>query len=278
MKKMSILVIAVLILAGLWTTMKFFRTTKEVYSGTVSNPVAGPSYWTCSMHPQVHLDHPGECPICHMKLVQVKAKKTDAGSATQGDKRSSVQLNAEQMDLVGIQPHKVEKMSLKVKIPVAGRFISSSSVVFQIYESDLRYSKAGLSFSGESSFFPEEEFQGTISSIDSMVDPTSRTVRVVGSIKKGPHGVVSDTGFRGQVEFELKDRIAIPESSVVHTGNSDLVYVFGEDNRLTPRSIKLGLKSEGFYDVLSGLSVNEIISSGPNFLIDSEAKIRGLND
>ena len=29
----------------------------------------GETYYTCLMHPQVHLDHPGNCPICGMKLV-----------------------------------------------------------------------------------------------------------------------------------------------------------------------------------------------------------------
>lgn len=27
-------------------------------------------YWTCSMHPQVHMDNPGVCPICGMDLVR----------------------------------------------------------------------------------------------------------------------------------------------------------------------------------------------------------------
>ncbi len=29
------------------------------------------SYWTCSMHPSVHVDQPGDCPICGMKLIPV---------------------------------------------------------------------------------------------------------------------------------------------------------------------------------------------------------------
>lgn len=29
------------------------------------------SYYTCSMHPQVHQDKPGNCPICNMKLIKV---------------------------------------------------------------------------------------------------------------------------------------------------------------------------------------------------------------
>src|SRR5580698_1804842 len=35
--------------------------------------------WTCGMHPQVIQDHPGFCPICHMKLVPLKLD--DQGSS-----------------------------------------------------------------------------------------------------------------------------------------------------------------------------------------------------
>ena len=44
-------------------------------------------------------------------------------------------------------------------------------------------------FRGESSLSPEIEIEGTISSVDSIVDPTSRTIRVVGRIQKGPSGL-----------------------------------------------------------------------------------------
>jgi RND family efflux transporter MFP subunit len=34
--------------------------------------------WTCGMHPQVIQDHPGICPICHMKLVPLKIDNQDS--------------------------------------------------------------------------------------------------------------------------------------------------------------------------------------------------------
>jgi multidrug efflux pump subunit AcrA (membrane-fusion protein) len=98
---------------------------------------------------------------------------------------------------------------------------------------------------------------------------------VIGTIKNGPKGILSETSFSGVIEIELKDRIAIPESAVLHSGQGDLVYLFGESNKLTAKFIKLGLKAEGFYEVVGGLKQGDVISSGPNFLIDSEAKIRG---
>lgn len=35
------------------------------------------SYYTCSMHPQIHEAHPGKCPICHMTLTKVEVDKSE---------------------------------------------------------------------------------------------------------------------------------------------------------------------------------------------------------
>ncbi|MEO7215193.1 efflux RND transporter periplasmic adaptor subunit [Mucilaginibacter sp.] len=53
------------------------------------------AYYTCSMHPQVHEDHDGNCPICGMKLIKVELN--DAASA------NTITLNATQIQLAGIQ-------------------------------------------------------------------------------------------------------------------------------------------------------------------------------
>ncbi len=277
MKVKWIALAIVVAVIGFLMAQNIFKKSNPKEKSSVTKMVEQ-SYWTCPMHPQIHAEHSGECPICHMKLIQVKAA-SDAQEAakTHTDSRAPIQATSDQLNLLGIQRFEVEKMDLKIRIPFSGRFTSSSSVVFQIYESDLRYIKSGLSFKGESSFFSEEEVVGVISSVDSIVDPTSRTVRVVGSVRKGPKGIASETGFRGDIELSLKDRVAIPESSVLHTGSGDLVYLFADGNKLAAKTVKLGLKSEGFYDVLAGLEPGQVISSGPNFLIDSESKIRAVS-
>ncbi|MGE0634413.1 MAG: heavy metal-binding domain-containing protein [Pseudobdellovibrionaceae bacterium] len=276
MNRKWLLIIVTIALAGLWGAKELLKKKALTSDKTAITKIDAPSYWTCPMHPQIHSDKSGECPICHMKLVEVKQQQVQEQNAKQT--RSEVQITDSQIKLIGVQRHTVEKMDLKVLLPVSGRFLSSSSIAFQVYESDLRYVKAGLKFKGESSFYPEEEILGVVSSVDSIVDPTSRTVRVVGSVKKGPSGLFSETSFRGEVEINLKDRLAIPESSVLHTGSGEIVYIFGENNYLRSRIVKLGPKTESFYEVIEGLKVGETISSGPNFLIDSEAKIRGTSE
>lgn len=276
MKRSWLVVIVIIAVAGLWVAKKYLSkgTTKEK---TTYSKVEDTGYWTCVMHPRIHMDHPGECPVCHMKLVQVKAQEAQAAEAAVSD-RSQVQASSGQLALIGIQKQEVERMDLNVSVPVAGRLLSSSNVAFQVYESDLNFIKAGLPFKGRSSFVPDGEITGVITSVDTIVDPTSRTVRVIGRIDKGPKGLISETTFSGVVSINLKDRVAVPESSILHTGTGDLVYVFGDGGKLAAREVRLGLKTEGFYEVVSGLQPGESISSGPNFLIDSEAKLRGTSE
>ncbi|CAN5600383.1 hypothetical protein BH11BAC3_BH11BAC3_22140 [soil metagenome] len=51
-------------------------------------------YYTCSMHPQIMQDKPGNCPICHMELIMVKKGSTAA---------NEIILNDEQVRLGNIQ-------------------------------------------------------------------------------------------------------------------------------------------------------------------------------
>lgn len=276
MNKKMIIAILVLIGVTVLVSKTVFRT-KNVQVTQVEE-TEDKSYYTCPMHPQIHQDHPGECPICHMKLVKVTPQDQGHNSHSENTSRSDVKASDIQLSLIGIQKQIVEKMNLTVRVPVSGRIVSRGTVAFQVYEKDLRGMRPGLKFRGEENIHPEEEILGQISSVDTLVDPTSRTVRVIGSIQKGPKGLISETSFRGEVEIDLHDRIAIPESAVLHTGREDLVYMVSEDNLLKARPVKLGFKTDGFYEVIKGLEVGEVISSGPNFLIDSEAKIRGAND
>jgi len=192
------------------------------------------------------------------------------------EQRAAVRPTSYQLSLLDVQRTEVKKMDLVYKIPVAGRFLSASRVAFQIYESDLRYVKIGTTFQGTSDIDPGDEVAGTISSVDTIVDPTSRTVRVMGALRNVFHNALPESEFRGDINVNLKDRVVVPENSVLHTGDNDVVYVFGDGDVLKANTVKLGLKADGFYEVLNGVTPGQTISSGPNFLIDSEAKIQGL--
>ena len=48
---------------------------------TAAPEAAKAAYYTCSMHPQIHEDGPGSCPICHMDLIRVQPAPVAAPAA-----------------------------------------------------------------------------------------------------------------------------------------------------------------------------------------------------
>jgi len=62
------------------------------------------AYYTCSMHPQIHEDHPGNCPICGMKLIRVELT-----GATDSTANNAIVLTVTQMQLGSIQTDTVRE-------------------------------------------------------------------------------------------------------------------------------------------------------------------------
>lgn len=229
-------------------------------------------YYTCSMHPQVHQHEPGKCPICGMALIKVAGKK-DTMKMDQ-EQTPGIQVSSSQLNIAGIGKTTVVRKDLEVAVPVSGRLISPREVAFQVYETDLQVVKSGLDFIGAASSSPGSKIRGRIRQIDTLLDPSSRTVRVIGVLEQSPSPLVIEGGFHGEIQAVLRSQLVVPEEAVLHTGEKDLVYHFAE-NKLMPMPVRLGRKSKDSYQVLSGVEEGDIISSGPNFLMDSEAKIRG---
>jgi Cu(I)/Ag(I) efflux system membrane fusion protein len=44
-------------------------------TGSGEQPRSGKIYYTCSMHPQIHQDKPGKCPICGMTLIKKEEER-----------------------------------------------------------------------------------------------------------------------------------------------------------------------------------------------------------
>lgn len=65
-------------LFALFSSCNFNNEQKhqDSHSDAVNSPKIE-TYYTCSMHPQVHEKEPGKCPICHMNLTKVEVDHSD---------------------------------------------------------------------------------------------------------------------------------------------------------------------------------------------------------
>jgi RND family efflux transporter MFP subunit len=79
--------------------------------------------YTCGMHPQVIQDHPGNCPICGMKLTPIR-KEAGADSAVResqaGADTSTIQLDPQTTQIMGIRTAPVTRGPLRRAIRTVG--------------------------------------------------------------------------------------------------------------------------------------------------------------
>jgi multidrug efflux pump subunit AcrA (membrane-fusion protein) len=80
-----------------------------------------------------------------------------------------------------------------------------------------------------------------------------------------------------EMELDLGQKLAIPATTVLDTGTRQVVYVDVGDGFFAPRQVKLGDRAEDMVEVIAGLKAGEKVASSAVFLIDSEAKLKGLS-
>ncbi|MGV6827930.1 MAG: efflux RND transporter periplasmic adaptor subunit [Flavobacteriales bacterium] len=85
MKTKQILIAAVILFLGI-IIGKFTFSSSEIKADKHTLET-GEEHWTCSMHPQIDMPQPGQCPICGMDLIP-KAKNSDDGIAVNSFKMS----------------------------------------------------------------------------------------------------------------------------------------------------------------------------------------------
>ena len=83
-ERKNLIIGAAMLVAGLILGWVFFHGSKST-TGTneteiVEHDHEGETIWTCSMHPQIRMDKPGQCPICGMDLIPLEENKTKATS------------------------------------------------------------------------------------------------------------------------------------------------------------------------------------------------------
>ena len=93
-----------------------------------------------------------------------------------------------------------------------------------------------------------------------------------------PNGLIKrDMYVDAVIEVDLGSRLAIPADAVIHTGTRTVVYAPTSPDTFEPREIELGVKSENFYEVVSGLKEGDEVVAAGTFLLDSESQLRAAH-
>src|SRR5580765_6732799 len=130
-----------------------------------------------------------------------------------------------------------------------------------------RYAKAlrpGIDVELRTPAFPGEVFVGKLSVVDPVVDPETRTLRLVARIPN--QGVRLRPGMSADVSVTLAERsqaLVVPDEAVFAQGNQNFVYLVKADSTVALTAVELGTRDSMQVEIVRGIEAGaRVIRTG----------------
>jgi len=140
-------------------------------------------------------------------------------------------------------------------------------VDFAVPEVNLSQLREGLSLTATSTAYPGRRFSGRVTSVDSRVDPVSRSVLVRAEVPN-PESLLKPGMFLNvEIVRDQRNALVVPEEALVP--EQDRQYVFVVDGgKAQRREVRIGARRPGSVEILSGLE------RGERVIVEGTVKVR----
>ncbi len=117
--------------------------------------------------------------------------------------------------------------------------------------------------------FPDKVFEGKITAVDPVLDPTTRTLRVVATVENPALMLRPGMFVRTEiVKAAHRDVVVVPKKLVVKRQNQDVIFV-EESARAQMRTVETGLESRDSIEIVDG------IEEGDRLITSNYETLRG---
>jgi membrane fusion protein (multidrug efflux system) len=128
--------------------------------------------------------------------------------------------------------------------------------------------REGLQVEVRAAGYPDAVLTGTITGVDSRVDPQSRTIAIRTEVAN-PDGVLKPGMLlTATLRADPRRSLAVSEAAIVPLGPDRFVYIAGADGKAERRAVKTGRRNLGQVEILSGLRAGEPV------IVDGIVKLR----
>ena len=151
-----------------------------------------------------------------------------------------------------------------------GSFVNTSTVIttldditkikldFSVPETFVTVVNEGMKILARSIVFPDRVFEGTISSVDTRLDPVSRAVQVRAIISNTDGALKPGMFMTVDLQRDRGDVLVAPEQAIVPEGTTQYVFVV-VDGVVDKRVVILGRRIPGFVVIREGLTAGESV-------------------
>lgn len=124
-------------------------------------------------------------------------------------------------------------------------------------------------------------FEGSVKSIDSRVDPVTRTVIVRALLSNPDHALRPGMLMSVELFSAQRQAIVLPEECLVAQGQEHFVFVVSaDDNTVQRRQVRIGTRRPGQVEIIEGLTVGELVITDGTLKVrpGSQVSIRAVDD
>ena len=164
-----------------------------------------------------------------------------------------------------------------------GSFVNTSTIIttlddvskikldFSVPETFLTVLSEGMNIVAHSLVYPDQEFLGIVQSIDTRLDPISRSVRVRAIIPNPDAALKPGMFLTVDLQRDRGNVLLAPEQAIVPEGSAQFVYVV-IDGIVEKRTVILGRRIPGFVVIDEGLNAGDtVVTEGTHKLRDGTA-------
>ena len=155
--------------------------------------------------------------------------------------------------------------------------LSTVWAVAEVPESQIGLLRTGTQVEARSPGAPGTVFKGTVQAILPEVAPATRTLKARVQLAN-PGGVLSP-GMLVTMRFMDKRAVPallVPTEAIIATGQRSVVMLAEDGGRYRPVNVETGIESDGQTEIKSGLTLGQKVVVSSQFLIDSEASLKGV--
>ncbi|MBI3368119.1 MAG: efflux RND transporter periplasmic adaptor subunit [Burkholderiales bacterium] len=147
----------------------------------------------------------------------------------------------------------------------------------ELPESQAALVRPGAQVRARSPALPGVVFTGRLQALLPDVNPATRTLKA--RLELANPGARLLPGMSVQMEFDDPrgdKRLLVPTEAVIQTGQRTLVMLAEAGGRFRPVAVEAGIESAGQTEIRSGLRAGQRVVVSAQFLIDSEASLKGI--
>jgi Cu(I)/Ag(I) efflux system membrane fusion protein len=147
----------------------------------------------------------------------------------------------------------------------------------EVPESQAAFVRPGAHVRAQTPAVPGAVFEGRVQALVPDVSPTTRTIKARAELRN-PSGQLIPGMFVTMQFTDMRPerRILVPTEAVIYTGRRTVVIVAEENGRFRPVEVQAGIESGGQTEIRKGLQAGQRVVVSSQFLIDSEASLKGV--